>query len=193
MIVKWLVCFSSIFIALAACRKGSGLGEPTPREPSGVEKPRVLARVNGLPVLQPDFLAALQAGRVGGVPELVLDEMLSFTLVLNECEAMLGGAPCRGPGPVHERAIRFMERLYPAERICRDITQDDYSKAFDQVISREKGLNPDPEDRQTREVVRDRICEARARELKREWIRALRKDAVVEKNKEAIEAAVGSE
>jgi len=150
----------------------------------------VLAEINGLTVLRSDFLASLRAGRVTGSPELVLDELLSFRLVLRECEAMGAGETCGGSDPVHVRAIRFLERLYPEADVCGSISDEDYRNGLGRLITRGSGLEGDPGEPGSRKIVKERICRSRARQVRRQWVTALRKGARVRIHEEAFRAAV---
>ncbi|NOZ02087.1 MAG: hypothetical protein GXP54_09390 [Deltaproteobacteria bacterium] len=160
-------------LLFSGCRR-SGSIEAVDAGPASVRDPgSVVATINGLPVMRADYEAALRAGRVGGAPELVMDEMLSFTLVLNECRAMGMGDACGGPGPMYARALDFLKRLYPAEKVCGEVKDEDLDKvmAGTRKSAKEGHLN--------RAAAREFICEARAKRIRRQWVRALRKNAVI--------------
>lgn len=180
----------ALAVMACGCRRGGDRGTPPPPVPRSRPADPVLAEINGLSVLQSDFLAALRSGRVGGAPELVLDEMLSFTLVLRECRAMGASETCGGSHPVHVRAMRFLEHLYPEDKVCGPISEEDFQRAFDRVAHRRPELKGDPADPETRKLVKERICGSRALQIRRQWVTALRKGAQVRIHEEAVQAAV---
>lgn len=181
-----------VFAAVGGCRRGEDR-EPGPMvAEQPVDSDPVMAVINGLPVLQSDFVAALQSGRLGGTPEWILDEMLSFTLVLQECEAMGAGRSCSGPDPAHVRALGFLERIYPVDKVCGDISKEDFDRTFSEIMKTGRAMDPDPSNPSTRELIEGRICEARSKRIKRLWVTALRKGASVDIRSDAVRNAIDS-
>ena len=179
--MRWI----ALALALAAaCR-------PDPASPAAQTPApgRVVARANGLPVSYADLVDGIRSGHLGGAPVLVLDELESFALVNRECEVMLGQAACAGFGGTRERAERFLALQFPPARLCGTVTADDYDAMYGRVARR---IPPGTDRRapEARLAVEGAICQARARQVQRAYIQALRKDARVEVDQDAVKEAV---
>ena len=170
--VAWLSILSVAI--LSACSRCGTPPSPNPGAdpgPAGV----VIARVNGLPVYAADFEEALRSGRLGGSPELVLDELLNLTLALHECRVLESG--CDGPGTLLGRVEPFLHRLYPAADVCGTVSPSDRAAMFGRLRGRRLAADADPEDPAIRMRVESEICEARAKQLRRTYVSGLRKGA----------------
>ena len=168
---------------IVACRAEA----PAPAE---APKDVVLARVNSLPVFKSDFLATVRAGRLGGSPELVLDELLGLTLVLRECEVMVSPTACLGPGLIVDRARPFLEKLFPPERACGVITESQRGQAWDRLRGHQVAAAADPKEPAVREVIDAEVCRAKAFKLQRTFVQGLRKDAHVVVDRDEYAKAV---
>lgn len=148
-----------------------------------------VAHVNGLPVFQADYVAALQSGRLGGSPELVLDELINLTLVLHECEVLEGHTACSGPGTVLDRARAFLDRLFPPVLVCNDFNDIDYAMVYERLAGRRFPKEADPFAPEIRLSVESELCRAKIMKVQRSYVQALRKDARVVIDRNALEAA----
>lgn len=171
-----------VLILAVACSRGTP--DPTPAAPGDV-----LAQANGLPVRTADFLAAMRAGRLGASPELVLDELINLTLVLKECQVIEGPGACEGPGTVLERAEAFLKRNFPPARVCNEVRPEDAERAYGHLSRHRIDPALPRDDPATVLAVEVEACEARAKAVRRAWITALRKGAVVRVDAAAVEAA----
>ena len=174
-----------LLAGVIACRSEA----PAPA-PAEAPKAVVLARVNGLPVFKSDFLSTVRAGRLGGSPELVLDELLGLTLVLRECEVMVSPTACAGPGLVLDRARPFLEKVFPPDRACGEITESQRDQAFERLRGRKVAAQADPNEPAVRGVVDAEVCRAKAFKLQRAFVQGLRKDAHVVIDRDEYQKAV---
>ena len=188
----WPVRRATFFLLSCVAALGCQACQATGGPKDAADEPQqgeVIARINGLPVFKSDYVAALQTGRLGGAPELVLDELLGLTLVAHECEAMAGKAVCSGPGTLLERTRPFLERLFSPERTCGVIRDTDYAVVYDRLAGRRFPAGADPYAPEVRLVVEAMLCQGRARNAQRAYVAALRKGARVEIDKDAWAAA----
>lgn len=149
----------------------------------------IIARISGLPVYKSDFIQSIKSGRFGGSPELILDELLNLTLVLKECE-MLGAKEICSSGSVLERAENFLRVLYPVSRVCGEIENEIYVQTYEAMRGREIDLDSRLDDLFVRIVIESRICESRAKKIRRAYVNALRQNARIEKYQHLIDEAV---
>jgi hypothetical protein len=174
---------------LSACSRCGTSVLPDPGSDSGPVGV-VIARVNGLPVYAADFEDALRSGRLGGSPELILDELMNLTLALHECRVLESG--CDGPGTLLARVEPFLVRLYPAADVCGPVSASDRAAMFGRLRGRRLAVEADPEDPGVRMRVESEICEARAKQLRRTYVSGLRKGARVEVDRVEVDRIVKS-
>ena len=171
------------FIAgLASCGDKSHHEDDLSRPGTGLKQGRgctVLAKVNGLPVCKEDYDQEIAVGRLGGSPRLVLDELLSLTLVLYECERLAGPGFCEGPEPMHVRAERFLRAMFPPHLVCGRVSRAEYLQAYERLALAGR-VEPNPDDPVVRMKVENFVCEAKAKRARRRYVRSLRRTAHVQ-------------
>lgn len=181
-----VLALACTIVASCAPKDAPDAGAPSRQVDGGAE---VVARVNGLPVLRSDLVAALRAGRLGGSPELVLDELIGLTLVLRECEVIAGPSACSGPGTVLERARAFLDRLFSPDSACGVVRDKDYAVAYERLAGRRLPAGADPHAPEVRLAVEAHVCKGRALKAQRAYVDALRRSARIEVDTAAVEAA----